>query len=251
MIYELFPEYFLESALRENKLKHIKRANHIIAISENTKRDLINIYGIDEEKISVIYHGWNKGNSHVHTKINVLNLPEKFLLFVGTREKYKNFYFFLFSLKKVFMRCPNLKLIVTGKMFSHAEQAFIKEMQLENHIIHQKASDDDLQNLYSQAIAFVYPSIYEGFGMPILEAFANNCPVLLSNTSCFFEIAEEAALYFNPKNISDISDKIISVVNNDSLRSDLIIKGQKRLTKFGWDKAIEQTFQVYSRVIPY
>jgi glycosyltransferase involved in cell wall biosynthesis len=224
----------------------IERADHIIAVSENTKKDLMDICGVKESKISVIYHGYSTIEDFDKTS---LKLPSRYILFIGNRKRYKNFYFFISSLKIVFKKDQFLKLIVAGSPFSSEELTFIKEQGLEDYIIFRKANDIDLACLYSNAQAFIYPSIYEGFGMPILEAFSYNCPVLLSNTSCFPEIAGDAVIYFDPKNIVDISDKIISVINNTSLREDLILKGRKRLSEFGWNKATQRTFEVYKKVI--
>ena len=100
--------------------------------------------------------------------------------------------------------------------------------------------------MYAHAICFVYPSLYEGFGVPILESWAMKCPIALSSTSCFPEIAENAGLYFDPNNIDDIKDKVEQLINDSKLQNDLINKGTERIKKFNWSDKIDETFSIYN-----
>ena len=115
--------------------------------------------------------------------------------------------------------------------------------------IHIQASDAMLYTLYNQAEAFVFPSLYEGFGIPILEAYACLCPAIISNTSCFPEIAADAAAYFNPYSEIEIADTIASVIYNPTLRTDLIHKGSEQIKLYSWEKAALQTEQVYFKAL--
>ena len=112
-----------------------------------------------------------------------------------------------------------------------------------------QTSTDDLGQLYRQALLFVYPSLYEGFGIPILEAYANHCPVALSNASCFPEIAGEAGAYFKPESVDSIYETISSLLDSDGERTALIQAGKERLKRYSWQKTAEQTGQVYRQVM--
>lgn len=122
-------------------------------------------------------------------------------------------------------------------------------MGIFEYTIHIKASDQALSELYSRALLFVYPSLYEGFGIPILEAYACHCPVALSNTSCFPEIAGDAAVYFDPYSISSMSEAITKVIYNEEKRSQLIRLGNERLKRYSWEKAAQKTEEAYQK--PY
>jgi glycosyltransferase involved in cell wall biosynthesis len=246
MIYEKFPEYFpAYEYIPFLKEKLINRADHIIAVSENTKKDLINISGVNPEKISVIYHGANKLVENNNTQLNV---PKNYLLFVGSRYIYKNFFFLIYSIANILIE-RDIYLICTGTPFAKDELILFKNLKIENRILNYVASEDELGVLYKNAIAFIFPSLYEGFGIPILEAFANNCPCLISNTSCFPEIADDAALYFDPKSRTEIQNQVNKIIDSPSLREELISKGEKRMQAFSWEKASKETVAVYKQLL--
>ena len=201
MVPELFPQYFRQDDFQiVMKRKLAPLANAIIAVSENTKKDIIKLLGIPEEKIHVIYHGCS------------LPTPEKmprpfsfpYILFVGNRLGYKNFFPFVKGITPILKRHQDLHVVCTGGPFHETENAFLKETGIKGRFIHQwVAKDEDLFSLYHHAVCFIYPSEYEGFGIPILEAYQADCPVMLNRKSCFPEIAGDAAIYFNMhKNIN-------------------------------------------------
>jgi len=246
MIHELFPEYYApDNKTAFYKKELIKRANHIIAVSDNTKNDIINFYGVNEDKITVIHHGVNLP----HKAIDNNFLPaKKYLLYVGAREGYKNFIFFVRAVSDLLI-ANNLQLICTGTPFNKMELELFKMLHLENRVLFYYADDTVLASLYQNALCFISPSLYEGFGMPILEAFSNNCPVALSDSSCYPEIAGDAALYFNPKKENEIKQTVLSIINNESLRKQLISSGRERLNLFSWEKSAEKTIFVYRSVL--
>jgi glycosyltransferase involved in cell wall biosynthesis len=246
MILEKLPEFFpivYETMITKKKLAH--KANHIIAVSQNTKKDIVEIWDIDPKKISVIYHGANLLDNE---NCKYLNIPDPFLLFVGTRNYYKNFLFFIHSISDVLIE-KNLNLVCTGNYFNEEEIRLFEYLKIKERVHHYYANDMELSYLYKNAIALVFPSLYEGFGIPILEAFVNKCPVLLSNASCFPEIAGNAALYFDPKSTIEIQNQINNIIDNPSLREELILNGNIQLNSFSWEKASNETIKVYTDLL--
>ncbi len=245
MIHELFPELLFDTFLPARKANLVQKASHIIAISENTKRDVVNILDVPENKVTVIYHGsslW-KGNRRS------LDLPERYLLFVGERGMHKNFLFFARSMQAILMEVKDLYILCTGRKFMEAENSYLMKLGIRDRFIHRFIEEEDFFEVYHKAIAFIYPSYYEGFGIPILEAFEAGCPVVVSQASCFPEVAGNAALYFEPKNMKQLQDAILSLMNNIVLRQDLIEKGKLQAGLFSWQKTATETLKVYEQVL--
>ena len=249
MINEIYPGYFpLDAPTSSNKRALITRADKIIAVSERTKSDLINIFDVPPEKITVIYHG----NSLVATTVkqdNKLDLPEIYLLFVGNRLIYKNFYFFIESIKDLLNNNADLKVICTGEPFSSGEKEYFKMHRIENNMIHFFADDSVLTQLYSSAVAFIFPSLYEGFGIPVLEAFSCGCPCLLSNASSLPEVGGDAVFYFDPGSSESILSAVNKILSDKKLQDELRVKGYSQLKKFSWEKTAAETKEVYKRLI--
>ncbi len=249
-IKEKFNLEHLDNASHEQKQEMLNKASKIIAVSENTKIDLLKFYDIQSDKIEVIYHATNF-NQLLSFNKKVVLLPEKYLLYVGARNDYKNFKGFLEAFALITHKHPDTYILCAGgEQFSQSEIEIITHLGLIKKVIHQSFNNDDtLIELYQNAIAFVYPSIYEGFGIPILEAFTCDCPVVLSNASCFPEIAEDAALYFNPNNSEDIADKLEQIISNIELRKSLIIKGQSQKKKYSVQRRSQETISVYRSIL--
>jgi glycosyltransferase involved in cell wall biosynthesis len=248
MIYELYPDYFKTNDFTsENKRKLIDKACHIIAISETTKADLIRLAQVPAEKITVVYHGHSPIKNSYVPKVA---LPEKYLLFVGARDNYKNFALFIRAASLAMAEHLDLKLVcVGGGAFTDEEKGELSALHIANETIHYDATDELLYWLYKGAKAFVYPSLYEGFGLPILEAFEADCPVILSDTPSFVEVAAEAALYFNPHDHNTLAECLKLVLKDGSLRGDLISLGQRRLKMFSMEKCITETVEVYKKCL--
>ena len=240
-----FEDTFFKSIPKRLQMENvIKKANRIIAISENTKKDLIEILNINPDKIDVIYHGYNK-----IIPIKKSGSYGKYILFVGRRSLYKNFLTFAKSVSKLLNREKDIKLVCVGSPFTYDEMAHFSKLEISAQTIAIDVDDHSLNNLYSDALVFVFPSLYEGFGMPILEAFANNCPVCLSNASCFPEIAGNAGVYFDPRDHDSILNSIEKVIYDKDFAQKIVQAGQNRLANFSWEKTARETISSYIRTI--
>lgn len=249
MIPELYPEMFNKEDhwIKCRKLL-CEKAAKIIAISENTKRDLVEIFGVNPEKIVVVHHGGPSQRDIIEEPI----IRSPYFLFVGSRTKYKNFSVLLNAFAEYSKSHENYKLICTGKPFSEEENVSLIKNELLDKVVQMYVSDNELLNLYSHAVAFIYPSLYEGFGLPILEAFSCGCPTILSNCSCFPEIGGDAALYFDAKNhaVQGLLKQLefISTLDND-MRNVIIQKGYERLKYFTWEASAQKLCDVYKSVL--
>lgn len=245
LIQEKFPEYFwVHDPITYYKRLNIERADKIIAISNATKNELLVHYKVDPAKVSVVYHGVDLEAPVVTSPVT--NLPKNYLIYVGDRAGYKNFHRFLIAFKQLTARIPDLHVVLTGGgSLGYGDSEFIQRLQLQAKVRHINATDSELNYLYQKALAFVYPSLNEGFGLPILEAFKAGCPTVLSEIECFKEVAADAAVYFEPYNIEDQVHALETVITDSALREKLIKDGAKRLQQFSLVKSVEQTLNVY------
>ncbi|MCE7041476.1 glycosyltransferase family 1 protein [Dyadobacter sp. CY312] len=245
MTYEKLPEYFwAQDPLTKHKRLHIERADAIIAISETTKSDLLKYHDVDESRISVIYHGIEPDTALIFDAVP--NLPENYLLYVGDRSGYKNFYLFMDAFKVLSEKYPDLNVVLTGGgSLGVADQELLMRLKLTQRVKHVNVTDAQLNYLYQNSALFVYPSLHEGFGLPILEAFKAQCPILLSDTPCFKEIASDAAAYFSAYSVEDMTSQIERFIGNTERRKQLITKGLARLRDFPLDVSIKKTLDLY------
>ena len=144
---------------------------------------------------------------------------------------------------------PDLKIVCTGQPFNRKEIALFNNWKISNQLFHVSASDEQLMSLYKYALFFVYPSLYEGFGIPILEAFKNECPVCLSNSSCFPEIAESAACYFDPLDSDSILEAVNILLTDQDYVQQLRTQGKNRLKFFSLAKMVRGTCDIYEKVV--
>lgn len=239
-------ENYTRPALVKTIENSIFKADRLIAISHSTKADLINFYGIDEGKISVVHHGYTPVSTP-----QFLNSPvkENYILYVGARGGYKNFNTFIEAFSIIAAEYPELKLVCTGKKFSGAEHKDISRLGLSGKVIQHLFAPREMPALYAGAECFVFPSKLEGFGMPILEAFAAKTPVVLSDATCFPEIAAYAGVYFDPDDPHSIAEKIRSVISDKELREQKIALGTERLKEFSWQKTGFKTAEVYRSLL--
>ncbi len=234
--------------LGQKKLELAKRADKLIAVSQATKNDIVELFGISADKIEVIYHG----SSLFPEQANLMrkkpeNLPTDFLLYVGNRGGYKNFDGLVHAIASLLKKRSSLHLVCVGKKpFNPSELELFRSLGVEQKIVNYSDIDDNqLAYLYCHAKAFVFPSLNEGFGIPILEAWSCGTPLILSQNACFEEVAADAGCYFDPSNADSILMSIEAVLDDIQLRKELIAKGTKRLELFSWEKTVAQTVQLY------
>lgn len=250
MIPELYPQYYpADDAQVVLKKSIIPKAHHIIAVSAQTKEDLIRIMNIPEEKISVVYHG---ADDEPYIYSGKRKLDCRYILYVGERRDYKNFASFSRDCIPVLKRHPDLNVVCTGMPFTEAEMKFFDAHGMRNRFIHIFAhTKQEFSDLYHDAVAFVYPSEYEGFGIPILEAYRAGCPVMLNHASCFPEIAGDAAVYFRMNGqFSDFEEQFETLfhMTGDERRA-LLEKQNERLKLFSWTKSAQELTDVYSGIV--
>lgn len=255
LTHEIYPEYFpLNDQTKVWKKLLAKKAAKIIAISENTKKDIIQYLGVEEDKIRTIYLGGSFDLTERSLGVSdpgvLKSLPSNYILYVGTRTRYKNFYFFIESMREMLEQDKELSIIcVGGGGFNREEFYYFKNLNIEGQVFQYAVNDATLSELYKRAKLFVFPSLYEGFGIPILEAFQSGCPVAVSNTSSLPEVGGDAAIYFNPKDILSIQHAVSVGLNDESLRKRMKENGFQRLKKFSWLKTAELTAHLYQEVV--
>lgn len=249
-VHDMIPELFFDKSYKQIGQKKLlcERAAHIIAVSDNSKKDLLEMLHVPEEKVTVIYHGAPDWQYDPKTEPIV---DGRYFLFVGQRDSYKMFMPMLRSMKPVLKRHQDIRVVFTGQELTENEVREIKNLGVLDQLVHKKVSDNDMRNLYSHALCFVFPSVYEGFGIPILEAYRCHCPVLLNEASCFPEIAEDGAIYFHLNELSSDLEQVLErfLLMKDEERNNLLLRQNRRLDHFSWQKSSKQLAEVYASVI--
>jgi glycosyltransferase involved in cell wall biosynthesis len=253
LIHEIFYKDFGQSINYRPKKEILKKADHIICVSENTKKDLIKYYSTDEKKITVIYHG-NSFSSDEFYPLNEIpiNLNYKFFLYIGSRKRYKNFYSIIKAFKKDKDIYKNYKLICFGGgplLTDEKKQLIEDNFDLKKIILYSNDDDKLLYKLYKSATALIYPSLYEGFGMPVVEAMSLGCPVICSNTSSLPEINGSNALSYSPYSEDELLKKMIEITQDKDLKKDVVSQGIKNSNKFSWKKCCKETISIYKKLI--
>lgn len=254
--YFYYPDEFLKKDLYQlkNWTKYsVIKAKKIIAVSQTTKKDLIKFYQTPEEKIEVIYNGGPLRHSEPERSEGEESLQKnkiiknKYILYVGTLQPRKNLITLIDAFFKFDKIHPEFKLVIAGKKGWLYEEIFnhVKKLNLEKRVkFAGYVSDKQLETLYERAFCFVLPSLYEGFGIPILQAMSHDTPVISSFTSSLPEIGADACLYFDPTSVDDLVDKLIELKENENLRDNLIKRGKERVKLFSWDKSAEETLKI-------
>ena len=244
-VYDLIHEKLYNK--KNVKKKSLDIVDHVICISKNTQNELIDYYKIEKNKTSVVYLAskfrYNK-NELLHNK------SDPYLLFVGERFGYKNFESFIKSISRSKLLKNKIKIICFGIFpFTEKELALFKSEKINLENINFLTGDDNLlKDLYLNSTALIYPSLYEGFGLPIIEAMSLGCPVACSNSSSMTEVGGDAANYFNPNDIDSMTNSIEEVVFSTEKRNILIEKGFLQNKKFSWSRCAIETLEAYNSV---
>lgn len=263
LIFEIFPEHhkvynhlFLKLMMR----RFLNAATHIICVSEHTKRDAERLYGIDPAKMTVIYEAAdaNYQPATVNDKArhaavrDQYGLPERYILHVSTIEPRKNLGRLLEAFGALKGEFPDLKLVLVGKKGWLYEPFFeqLKASGLEKEVIFPGfVAEADLPLFYQMATVFCFPSVYEGFGLPPLEALSSGCAVVCSNASSLPEVVGEAGVLVNPTNVGEITTALRRVLTDEGLRLDLQARGPLQSSQFSWEKAAAQTIGIYQMLL--
>lgn len=252
-----FPHFFTKSELTSREWEHkmsAKVADSIITISQFSKNSLIQHYGIRDEKISVVYHGFDSKRFNLRSKFVSpgVSLPEKYIFYPAASWPHKNHLRLLEAFLDVSKDYPELKLVLSGMKTTHYSsiEEFIRKNNMQDRVIHLGYLPyNSLPEVYNKALFMIFPSLFEGFGIPVLEAMAMGTPVLCSNTASLPEIAEKSALFLDPRNPQDISKKMRALLESARLCNDLRRHGLEHVKTFSWERMALDTQKVYMRVI--
>jgi len=230
----------------EQKKKSILKADQIICISDSTKKDLLKFIPVNEEKIKVIHLGVDQIKLD-HTVYEDKS-DKPFLLYVGKRDGYKNFKLLIEAYSASSKLLKDFTIIAFGGgKFTNYENLLFQKLNINNKkIINIQGNDLILNHLYKTAHAFIYPSIYEGFGIPPLEAMSQNCPVIVSNSSSIPEVVGNAGVYFDPKSVESLLSAIESIVYSDSKIKSFVNLGRERIKEFSWAECAKKTIDTYN-----
>jgi glycosyltransferase involved in cell wall biosynthesis/GT2 family glycosyltransferase len=254
-----FPECHLEANRQHclaSTLDAIMYADKIITISNHGKEELIKYFNVDPDKVGVTHLAAKdiftpRGQEEQDRVLVKYHIPRNFIFFVGSSEPRKN----IVTLIRAYVNLPesiqnNYPLIIAGgKGWLNSDVDALIASQPSNHIFRLGyVSEQDLPALYSAAMVFVYPSLYEGFGLPILEAMSCGTPVITSNTSSMPEIGGDAALYINPTDVQQLTTLLLEVISDDDLRKELSWKGIERAKEFSWEKTARETLKIYENL---
>jgi len=248
--YIYYPQEFLKNDLYKlrNWTKYtVKKAKKIIAVSNTTKNDLIKVYKIPKEKIEVIYNGYNRFQGIKASSFKEKKFKRPYIFYIGTLQPRKNLINLIRAFYKFHQIYPEFELIIAGKKGWLYQKIFeeVENLGIEDKVFFTDyITDHQLVFLYQNAFCLVIPSFYEGFGLPILEAMQFNCPVIASFSSSLPEVGGDACLYFDPQNINDLTEKLMKLKNDLTLRKKMIKEGKKRIKLFSWKKCAEQTLKI-------
>ena len=242
-IYDLINEKKRHSEKKFKKNELIKKASHIICISNETKKNLIKFYNINKKNISVIYLGTEKN-------IPLIVKKKDYILFVGSRFGYKNFLNFIKAYSKSEYLVKNYKVLCFGsENFDSNEIQLFNKLKIQNNIIFKTGNDKILERIYRNASLFLSTSKQEGFGLTPLEAMRCGCPTLCSNIPVFKEILGNSCEYTNPYKINDIKSKMEKILKSKIKQKTLIKHGFLKTQQFSWEKCSSETINVYKKIL--
>ncbi len=242
-VYDLIHEKLKIEGKQFSKLKMIKNAKHIICISQETKKDLIKIYDVEKNKISVIYLGIDRVSYNNEIK-------ENYILYVGDRGRYKNFKTLISAFSNSEFLKENYKLVCFGGgKFREDELKIFENLGIKSNLIYKFGDETELLKTYQRSKLYVSLSLMEGFGLTNLEAMSSGCPVLCSKIPIFKEILKDSCEYVEPTNVNEVQSKIEKIIKSQSEQKNLINKGYKRASNFSWEKCASDTLEIYKKIL--
>lgn len=247
-IHDMIPEMMPQTRRRLDfltlKRRYVDRADHIICVSEATRSDLIRCYGLPNAPVTVVHHGVDpRFQPGVHA---IASLPARYVLFVGNRSQYKDAKVLMQAFANIADQYADLTLLfVGGGPFTRSEATLLDQLKLGARTIQQDLSDPDMPNAYANAELFVFPSRFEGFGLPALEAMASGAPTILARSTSLPEVGGDAALYFEPGDVDDLTQQMLRGLSDELLRLQLRNSGRTRAGEFTWRSAAQQLLDVY------
>lgn len=255
-----FPELFNKDDLYQltNWSKYsILKSRHIFTISQSSKDDIIKNYKVDASKVTVTYPGYDESRFKTQSKEkvekikNVYKIKGEYLIFVGTLQPRKNIERLIDAYKTIIYD-SKIQLVIAGKKGWMYDQIFqkVKDEKLEKEVIFTDyVSADNLPPLISGAKAYILPSLWEGFGIPVIEAQACSVPTVVSNVSSLPEIVGDSAILVDPENAKSMADGIKKVLTDEKIRSDLVKKGLINVKRFSWQKCADQTITALGKIV--
>ncbi len=241
-------QYNLKLKGYQKIIRHaIAKADKIIVPTKFGKIDLISMYQVPENKIKVIYEGYFLDTTHEESDIKRFNIAKPYLLYVGAAYPHKNLEMLVKAFENV-NKEDKYQLVLVGNIDKFYERVK-KKINSSDILFTGYVSESELKGLYQKALIYIFPSLYEGFGLPPLEAQAHGLPVISSNESCLPEVLEDSVIYFDPRNEIDIIKKINLILNDQNLRGELVIKGRENIKRFSWEKMISETEEIYEYVL--
>lgn len=265
MVYKVYPETMTKrnyERLDKELKRSVDRADKIITISKNSKKEIVKFLDVDEAKIEIVYPGIDKNlyfkdynDEDIKRVRNKYNLPLKYILYLGTLEPRKNIIRIIDAYAALKNQIDeNICLVIAGKKGWMYEDIFNKvdTYGLKDDVIFTGYVDEkDKPIIYKMSKVFIFPSLYEGFGMPVLEAMAAGVPVITSNTSALPEVVGDAGILVNPYDILEIANSLKKILEDSQIRLQLIEKGLKQSLKFSWKKSAEKLLEIYKEVGEY
>jgi glycosyltransferase involved in cell wall biosynthesis len=251
-IHDMIPELMPQTRRRLDfitlKHRYVRSADQVICVSEATKQDLLKVYGLIEAPIHVIHHGVSPRFTPGAPRVDVL--PDQYVLFVGHRHQYKDANVLFRAFAAVSREFPDLELLcVGGDGLTPVESKLLQSLGIRAKVSQRFLSDELMASAYANAEMFVFPSHFEGFGLPALEAMACGTPTILARSTSLPEVGGDASLYFEPGSARDLADAILQILDDQDLRLALVARGQERARQFSWAKTAERTAQVYEAAL--
>lgn len=258
LAFKIFPQYFPKKELAKlNNLTDyaVENANGLIAVSQATKNDILRFYpNIKAEKIKVIHHGFDtqlfSGNISLEESYKILktyNLqPNSYLLYVGAIQPRKNLIVLVEAFEEIKKSYPEMKLVLAGAPAWNFKEMLARiknSIYAKDIIVTGKVPFESLVVFYRNASAFIFPSIYEGFGIPVLEAMASGTPTIIANNSSLPEVGGKVALYFNASSSQELAVCVARVLSDEALRTQMIAEGLLQVQKFSWEKCAKETLE--------